>query len=204
MKDEAALSYDEFVPPKKEMAGKTIGHEQCQVISEELVLNIKGQRFQRIELRITGTLEGWTVKEGPRSNYFTDGPDFVFTQSGATGQRFKGIARYEGSKGSGISLFFPENPNHWNGKLFVTAHGAGAYGAVRTLLPRDPYAGRWDDVAEPKCQFPCRLNSGIYENSREHSAKETPPKASEDLFLRLFCRWIFGKTYTISPGIQQR
>jgi len=139
-KNEVALSYDEFVPPKKEVDGKTIGHEQCRGISEEVVFNIKGQRFQRIELRITGTLEGWAIKEGPRSNYFTDGPDFVFTQSGATGQRFKGIARYEGSKGSGISLFFPENPNHWNGKLFVTAHGAGAYGAVRTLLPRDPKA----------------------------------------------------------------
>ena len=140
MKVEAALSYAEFVPPNKEVDGKTIGHEQCRLISEELVFNIKGQRFQRMELRISGTLEGWAIKEGPRSNYFTDGPDFVFTQSGATGQRFKGIARYEGSKGSGISLFFPENPKHWNGKLFVTAHGAGAYGAVRTLLPRDPKA----------------------------------------------------------------
>ncbi len=140
MKVEAALSYAEFVPPNKEVDGKTIGHEQCRLISEDLVFNIKGQRFQRMELRISGTLEGWAVKEGPRSNFFTDGPDFVFTQSGATGERFKGIVRYESSKGSGISLFFPENPKHWNGKLFVTAHGAGAYGAVRTLLPRDPKA----------------------------------------------------------------
>jgi len=81
MKVEVALSYDEFVPPKKEVDGKTIGHEQCRVISEDVVFNIKGQRFQRMELRISGTLEGWAVKEGPRSNFFTDGPDFVFTQS---------------------------------------------------------------------------------------------------------------------------
>ncbi len=139
-KSGSALSYKEFLPPKKEVDGKTIGHEQCQVISEELVFNIKGQKFHRIELRITGTLEGWAIEEGPRSKYFTDGPDFVFTQSGATGQRFKGIARYEGSTGNGISLFFPENPDHWNRKLFVTAHGATAYGAVGTLLPRDPKA----------------------------------------------------------------
>jgi hypothetical protein len=107
------------------------------VVSEEVVFNIEGQRFQRLELRISGTLEGWIAKDGPRGNYFNDAPDFIFTQSGNTSQRFKGIGRYDGNMGHGITLFFPENPSHWNGKLYVTAHGAGAYGLVGTLLPRD-------------------------------------------------------------------
>lgn len=122
------------------MGGKTLGHDDCRVVSDEVVFNIKGQRFQRLEMRISGTLEGWFIKGGPRGNYFNDAPDFVFTQSGNVGHRLKGIARYEGATGHGISLFFPENPVHWNGKLFVTAHGAGAYGSVGTLLLRDPNA----------------------------------------------------------------
>src|SRR5438552_1888148 len=32
----------------------------------------------------------------------------------------------------------PANAADWNGKLFVTAHGAGAYGAVHTLIQRNP------------------------------------------------------------------
>jgi len=139
-KVEAASSCKEFAPPPKQAAGKNIGVEECRIVSEEVVFNIKGQRVQRLELRIGGTLEGWAAKEGPRTNYFTDGPDIVFTQSGNTSRRFKGIAKYEGATGHGVSLFFPENQAHWNGKLFVTAHGAGAYGAVGTLLPRDPNA----------------------------------------------------------------
>jgi hypothetical protein len=37
-------------------------------------------------------------------------------------------------------LFFPQNVGDWNGKLFVTAHGAGPYEQVGILLPRDPGA----------------------------------------------------------------
>ena len=81
-----------------------------------------------------------TLKAGRRGNYFNDAPDIVFTQSENPGKRFRGTARYEGTTGHGMSLFFPADPKHWNGKLFVTAHGAGSYGSVGTLLPRDPNA----------------------------------------------------------------
>lgn len=134
------MSCDEFLPAKKQVGENRIGPEECKIVSEEVVFNIKGQRYQRLELRISGSVEGWAAKQGPRFNYFNDAPDIVFTQSGNTTPRFKGIGRYSASTGHGISLFFPENPAHWNGKVFVTAHGAGAYGAVRTLLPRDPKA----------------------------------------------------------------
>jgi hypothetical protein len=134
------LSCDEFLPAKKQVGENRIGPEECKIVSEEVVFNIKGQRYQRLELRISGSVEGWAAKQGRRFNYFNDAPDIVFTQSGNTSPRFKGIGRYSASTGHGISLFFPENPAHWNGKVFVTAHGAGAYGPVRTLLPRDPRA----------------------------------------------------------------
>jgi hypothetical protein len=133
-----AASCMEFAPAVKQVDGKTVGIEECRILSEETVFNIRGHRYRRLEIRISGTVDGWALKEkGPRSIYFTDGPDFVFVQSGHPGKRYRGIAKYEAAKGSGMTLLYPDDPRQWNGKLFVTAHGGGAYGPVGALLPRD-------------------------------------------------------------------
>ena len=76
-----ATSCNEFLPPPTRVADKRIGREDCRIVSEETVFNLNGQRFRRRELRISGTAEGWAARQGPRSNYFSDGPDFVFTRS---------------------------------------------------------------------------------------------------------------------------
>ncbi|HEX9442807.1 MAG TPA: alpha/beta hydrolase domain-containing protein [Candidatus Binatia bacterium] len=121
--------------------GQSVGVEQCLIVSEETVFNIKGEKFRRVEMRLTGTVEGWaSTEKGQRANYFTDGPDFVFTQSGLAGPRARGVARYEASTGHGMTILYPEDARHWNGKLFITAHGAGSYGDVGALVPRDPKA----------------------------------------------------------------
>ncbi len=133
-------SCSEILPSKKEVAGNSSGPDDCRILSQQKVFSIQGQVFERMELRISGNVEGWAVKDGRRGNYFNDAPDIVFAQSENPGKRFKGIARYDGGTGHGMSLFFPADPKHWNGKLFVTAHGAGSYGSVGTLLPRDPKA----------------------------------------------------------------
>ena len=130
----------EFLPAPTEAPGKKLGPDGCRVVWEEKIFNVKGQIFERRELRISGTVAGWAVKEGRRGNYFNDAPDMVFSQSQNTGRRFKGVARYQGSTGHGMSLFYPANPKDWNGKLFVTAHGSGSYSSVGTLVPRDPKA----------------------------------------------------------------
>lgn len=131
----------EILPNQKDIGGKSVGPDDCRIASQEKVFSIQGHIFERMELRISGNVEGWAIKEGGRrGNYFNDAPDIVFAQSGNSGKRFKGFARYDGATGHGMSLFFPADPKHWNGKLFVTAHGAGSYGSVGTLLPRDPKA----------------------------------------------------------------
>ena len=136
-----AISCNEFAPVSKQVMGRPVGVEQCLIISEETVFNIKGQRFRRVEVRLTGTVDGWaSMEKASRAIYFTDGPDFVFAQSGLRGPRARGIARYEASTGHGMTILYPEDPRQWNGKLYITAHGAGSYGAVGTLVPRDPDA----------------------------------------------------------------
>jgi hypothetical protein len=79
-------------------------------------------------------------EKGSRAIYFTDGPDFVLTQSGLTGPRAHGVGKYEAATGHGLTIFYPEDARNWNGKLFISAHGAGSYGAVGALVPRDPNA----------------------------------------------------------------
>lgn len=92
-------------------------------------------------MRLSGGVEGWASREkGSRAIYFTDGPDFVLTQSGLTGARSRGVGKYEAATGHGLTISYPEDARNWNGKLFITAHGAGSYGAVGALVPRDPNA----------------------------------------------------------------
>ena len=136
----AIASCDEFLPAKRLIGGKLVGPDACAILSDETVFNVKGQPFRRLELRISGTVAGWAAKAGPRGSYFNDAPDLVFTQSGNSNPRYAGIGRYEAATGHGISLFIPRNATDWNGKLLVTAHGAGPYGAVGTLIARDPDA----------------------------------------------------------------
>ena len=129
-------SCNEFAAPSKQVMEKSVGVEECQIISEETVFNIKGQKFRRVEVRLTGTVEGWASMRG----LFTDRPDFIFTQFGLRGPRGHGVGRYEASTGHGMTIIYPEDPRHWNGKLYITAHGAGSYDVVGTLVPRDPKA----------------------------------------------------------------
>src|SRR5262252_6078490 len=55
-------------------------------------------------------------------------------------ERSRGVGRYEGATGHGLTILYPEDARNWNGKLFITAHGAGSYGAVGALVARDPTA----------------------------------------------------------------
>jgi hypothetical protein len=135
------VSCNEFAQPLKQLFGQSVGVEQCLITSEETVFNINGKKFRRVEIRLSGGVEGWASREkGSRSIYFSDGPDFVLTQSGLTGPRAHGVGKYEAATGHGLTIFYPEDTRNWNGKLFITAHGAGSYGAVGALVPRDPQA----------------------------------------------------------------
>jgi hypothetical protein len=121
-----AVSCNEFAQTAKQLMGQLVGVEQCHIISEETVFNIKGHKFRRVEVRLSGGVEGWaSLEKGSRAIYFTDGPDFVLAQSGLAGLRSRGVGRYEAATGHGMTILYPEDGKNWNGKLFITAHGAG-------------------------------------------------------------------------------
>ncbi len=123
----------EFMVPKKEVNGKSIGQED--VLIQEVVIADSGRQYRRLDVGVTGTLEGWVVEEGPRSNHFTSAPDFAFTQTGNEYPRFHGILRYEASRGTAMTIIYPEGGTGWNGKLFITVHGSGRSFLGETLKP---------------------------------------------------------------------
>jgi len=138
----------EFMVPKKEVNGKLIGQED--VLIQEVVITDSGRQYRRLDVGVSGTIEGWVVKEGPRSNHFASHPEFDLTQIGNVYRRFHGILRYEASKGTAVTLIYPEAGTEWNRKLFVTIHGSGGSFFDGTLKPwnenYDP-AQPWSDIS---------------------------------------------------------
>jgi hypothetical protein len=133
----------DFMAPKRVVDGRSVGQED--VLIEEVTLADSGRRYRRLDIGVSGTLEGWVVKEGPRGNHFTSHPEFALTQSGNEFRRFHGILRYEASKGTAVTLVYPEAGTPWNKKLFVTVHGRSGsfFGGTlkawnKNLDPADP------------------------------------------------------------------
>ena len=77
---QAAASCDEFMVPKYQVDGKAVGQERCRMMEHPVTLD--GRTYRRIDIGITGTIEGYTPTEGLRASYFTTEPDFVFIQVG--------------------------------------------------------------------------------------------------------------------------
>ena len=119
--------------------GQLVGPETCRITQEKRIVNAHGVPYRRIEMGISGSIEGYTVKNGPRLEAFTDVPELAFSQRGNLGPFFHGVGVYHSERGSGMTLFFPERSEDWNGKLFVTVHGGTRpYQPIGDLVPRSP------------------------------------------------------------------
>jgi hypothetical protein len=130
----------EFVAPQKEVNGKLIGQED--VLIQEVVVTDAGRQYRRLDVGVSGTLEGWALKENLPMPQFVSAPEFVFIQGGNVAPRFHGMLRYEASKGTGMTIIYPESGTVWNKKLFVTVHGSSGSFFEGTLKP-------WNRIFDP-------------------------------------------------------
>ncbi len=78
----------DFLVPQKEVNGKLIGQEDA--LMQESVVTALGRRYRRVDVGVTGTLDGWVFREGPRVNHYTSEPAFAFTQTGNEYPRYHG------------------------------------------------------------------------------------------------------------------
>jgi len=136
----AERSCNEFLVPKQTIRGKQIGQEDCKLIETDFTY--AGRRFRRMDMGISGTLDGYLAKEGRYNFYFGSNPEFTYAQGGNRNPLYYGIGRYDAEKGSSVTFLYPLDASTWNGKMFVTAHGAGRSFKRGTLA-------RWDKNLNP-------------------------------------------------------
>lgn len=119
-------SCDDLMAPKKQVNGKMVGQETCRM--REMDLEYLGRKYKRVDMGVSGTVEGYTLKDNSRryANYFNVYPEFVYPQAGeADAQVFHGIGRYSMSTGHMVTVIYPVDRGAWNGKVFLHNHGAG-------------------------------------------------------------------------------
>jgi hypothetical protein len=117
---------DQYMVPQKQIGGKLVGQEACRM--REVEFEYLGRKFRRVEMGVTGTLEGYTLKDNKRryASYFNVYPEFVYQQAGEEdAEVFHGIGRYTMESGHMVSVIYPVDKTQWNGKLFLHNHGAG-------------------------------------------------------------------------------
>jgi len=130
----------EFRAPTKEVHGKLIGQED--VLIQEVVIADSDHRYRRLDVGVSGTVEGWAIKQDLPMPQLASAPDFIYPQGGIHTPRFHGTLRYEASKGTGMTLIYPEIGTAWNRKLFVTVHGSSGSFRQGTLKP-------WNKLLDP-------------------------------------------------------
>ena len=70
----------QFMAPKKNVNGQMVGQEECLMQDHGIVE--PSRKYRRVEIGVTGTVFGWIVKEGARSNHFTSAAGFLFHAAG--------------------------------------------------------------------------------------------------------------------------
>ena len=117
------VSCNEFLVAQFEIRGQQIGQSECKMIETDFTF--LGRKFRRMDMGITGTIDGFAPKGGRYNHYFSANPEFNIEQSGNKAPIFYGIGQYDMNKGNAVIFIYPLDKSTWNGKEFVTAHGAG-------------------------------------------------------------------------------
>ncbi len=118
-------SCDNFLPALRTVRDYRIGPESCQMLETEVIY--KDKEFIRVDMGISGTVEGFVTREGDYNEYLTNTPELVFPQAQASDvqEPVFAVANYERARGAAVLLVYPKSRRDWNGKLWVTAHGRG-------------------------------------------------------------------------------
>ena len=141
-----AVSCEEFLVPKVEIKGRMIGQDSCQMMETDFIF--EGRKFRRMDMGISGNIDGYITKQGRYSNYFLSNPEFTYFQGGNKNQPLYGIGRFEADRGSALIFMYPLDRSAWNGKEWVTVHGAGVSFKEGSLKPWDKNLNPADPLAD--------------------------------------------------------
>ena len=131
----AERSCDDLLSPLRDVRGHRVGPASC--LMQEAAIVYDGRAYQRVDVGLDGTVDGYAAKIGDYKDYFTNGPDLTFPQTWGPRQIFFGVARYERAKGASMTIVFPADAAAWSGRIFVTVHGRGRSFKEGNLRPWD-------------------------------------------------------------------
>ena len=171
-----------FLDPSTGQAGHEFGVQACTMSDPRPFDSAGGVPYVRIEVGVTGTLDGFTVKSEPRYEMLTDVAEFALAQRQNLGPYFRGTGHYTAEKGNLLTMFMPTSPAGWNGKMFVLVHGMSSYGKVGELQPRT--AGRYSPLMDVNEFAGLMIDKGyvVVHTSRPAARRENG--ASETVVLR--------------------
>jgi len=131
----ADRSCDELLSAPREVRGHKVGPASC--LLQDAQVTYEGRAYQRVDIGLDGSVDGFAAKVGDYKDYFTNGPDLTFPQTWGPRQIFFGVAKYERAKGASMTIVFPSDAASWNGRIFVTVHGRGRSFKEGNLKPWD-------------------------------------------------------------------
>jgi hypothetical protein len=141
----AEKSCDAFLLAPRQVKGKAVGPTSCRM--QETPAAYEGRALTRFDVGLDGTVDGYLAKVGNYKEYFSNSPDLVFAQTWGAREIFFGIAAYARAKGASMTIVIPRDPNAWNGKMWVTAHGRGASFKQGQLKPWNQYVNAANPMA---------------------------------------------------------
>ncbi len=120
----------------KTVQGRRVGPQTCRITRDIRIANVHGVAIDASKMEISGSIDGYTVKNGPRIVNLTDVPELALGQKGNLGPYFHGVGVYGSEQERGMTLFLPESSEEWNGKLFVIVRGGTRpYQPIGELFP---------------------------------------------------------------------
>jgi hypothetical protein len=114
-----------------------VGPTSCSMVESQVTVD--GRSFKRFDVGLDGTVDGYvsTSPTGDYRGYMTNAPMLVFPQTADAGPVVLAILNYRKEDGAAMSVVYPADPGAWNGKLWVTAHGATTRGVPLTATAFD-------------------------------------------------------------------
>jgi hypothetical protein len=138
-------SCDNLLLPPRTVNEHAVGPKSC--LLQQTSGTYEGRALTRLDVGLDGVVDGYLAKVGNYKEYFSNSPDLVFPQTWGPREIFFGVAAYERAKGASMTIVFPRDPNAWNGKMWVTAHGRGTSFKEGQLKAWNQYANPGNAVA---------------------------------------------------------
>ena len=146
-------------PAPGDVEQREVGPDDCHVVADKIIKNAYDVPYRQVTIAISGSVFGFapvnslvlpplgTGAEGEGQEHFFSDHALIWQARGIMGPFIPGVATYQYSEEtpSSVEVLIPEDPEDWNGSMWVLVHGGGWHPPLR-FHPREP--GRFNHYTE--------------------------------------------------------